>query len=72
MAQVEFVAIFLKLLQHHRIDAVLLDGETRADVDNRLDMRMKNSISILTLQMEDVYDVSDTSDKGLTLRLCRR
>ena len=72
MAQVEFVAVFLTLLRQHRIDAVPLLGETRVEVDERLDMRMQNSFSILTLQMEDVYGVPETSDKGLMLRLSRR
>ena len=72
MAQVEFVAVFLTLLRRHRIDAAPLLGESRADVDKRLDMRMQNSFSVLTLQMEDVYDVPDTSGKGLMLRLSRR
>ncbi|KAK5120799.1 hypothetical protein LTR85_005866 [Meristemomyces frigidus] len=70
MAQVEFTAVILALLRRNRIEAVPLSGETTQQVDSRLDALMKNSISILTLQMEGVYDVAD--DKGLRLRLCKR
>ena len=72
MAQVEFCAFIAVLLRHHHIDAVPLNGETRAQVESRLDVRMANSISILTLQMEDVYDVPQNSNKGLMLRVSRR
>lgn len=72
MAQVEFIAVFATLLRHHRIDAVPLNGETRAQTDVRLDRRMQGSISILTLQMENVYDIPKGSDKGLMLRVSRR
>ena len=71
MAQVEFVGIFLTLLRQHRFEAVPLAGESRADVEKRLDTRMRDSISILTLQMKDVYDVSGP-EKGLMLRLSKR
>ena len=72
MAQVEFVGIFLTLLRQHKVEAVSINGESRAEVEKRLEMRMKDSISILTLQMKDVYDVSGGKDMGLTLRLSRR
>lgn len=72
MAQVEFVGILLTLLRQHKVDTVALSGESRVDVDKRLDMRMRNSISILTLQMRDVYDVSDVKDQGLMLRVSKR
>ncbi len=77
MAQVEFAAIFLQLFNEHRIEAVPLkaasgDLETRAQVESRLDATMKDSISILTLQMNDVYDVKDNQDKGLKLTLSKR
>lgn len=76
MALVEFTAIFLKLFSKHRIEAVPLKTaagvETRAQMERRLDERMKDSISILTLQMNDVYDVKDGKDKGLKLRLSKR
>jgi hypothetical protein len=70
MAQVEFTAVMLTLLRNHRVDAVALEGESRADVDRRLDGIMKESFPILTLQMKGVYDV--TGDKGLKLRLSKR
>jgi cytochrome P450 len=77
MAQVEFTAIFLQLFHKNRIEAASLktasgELETRAQVESRLDARMKDSISILTLQMNDVYDVGDSQDKGLKLRLSKR
>lgn len=77
MAQVEFTAIFLKLFQNHRIDAVALKTasgklETKAQVESRLDARMSDSISVLTLQMNGVYDVEESQDTGLKLRLSKR
>lgn len=72
MAQVEFTAIFLTLLRRHRIDAVALPGETRAETDTRLDQTMQNGVSILTIMMKDVYDVPADSEKGLKLGLTRR
>lgn len=77
MAQVEFTAIFLRLFQTHRVEAVPLvkeDGavETTEEVETRLDARMKNSVSILTLQMNDVYDVAEGDERGLKLRLVQR
>ena len=72
MAQVEFVAVFLILLRQHRIDAVSLDGETKEQTNRELDSRTRDSLSILTLQMNHIYDVPAGSDKGLRLRLSRR
>ncbi|RDW82199.1 cytochrome P450 monooxygenase-like protein [Coleophoma cylindrospora] len=77
MAQVEFTAIFLKLFHQHRIEAVPMksasgDLETRAQLESRLDARLKDSISILTLQMNNIYDVGDSQDKGLNVRLAKR
>ncbi|RDW59204.1 cytochrome P450 monooxygenase-like protein [Coleophoma crateriformis] len=77
MAQVEFTAIFLKLLHQHRIEAVPLksasgDLETRAQIESRLDARMKDSIMTPTLQMNSIYDVKDNQDKGLNVRLTKR
>lgn len=78
MAQVEFTSIFLTLFRRHRIEAVPLaiDGreESRAELDGRLDELMKDSISILTLQMQGVYGVSENKvdEKGLKIRFSRR
>ncbi|KAH8810899.1 cytochrome P450 [Xylogone sp. PMI_703] len=77
MAQVEFTAIFLKLFQKHRIEAVLIktasgDLETKSQLESRLDATMEDSISVLTLQMNHVYDVEEGQDKGLRLRLIKR
>ncbi|KAJ4396801.1 hypothetical protein N0V93_001023 [Gnomoniopsis smithogilvyi] len=77
MAQVEFTAIFLRLFQAHRVEAVPLVKENGAvetieEVEKRLEGRLKNSISILTLQMNDVYDVAEGDERGLKLRLVQR
>ncbi|KAH8662818.1 cytochrome P450 [Tricladium varicosporioides] len=77
MALVEFSAIFLKLFHNHRIEAVpskTTSGalETKAQLESRLDATMRDSISVLTLQMNGVYDVRDSQDKGLKLRLSKR
>lgn len=75
MAQVEFTAIFLTLFRRHRIEAVRLtiDGkeETTSQLHARLDALMKDSISILTLQMKGVYDVNDDAG-GLGVRFSKR
>ncbi|EME43155.1 cytochrome P450 monooxygenase-like protein [Dothistroma septosporum NZE10] len=78
MAQVEFVSIFLSLFRKHEIQAVPLKVgtggkiESKEQIERRLDARMRDSISILTLQMNDVYNVPEGSDKGLRLRLLKR
>jgi len=70
MAQVEFTAIFLTLLRHHRIRAA---GVSKEEIDKVLDEQIKDSMSVVTLQMNGVYDV-DASDvtKGLRLEVARR
>ncbi|KAK4501848.1 hypothetical protein PRZ48_007657 [Zasmidium cellare] len=70
MAQVEFVSIFLRLFGEFRLEAVASEGETRAQVGERLDARMAESFSILTLQMKDLYNVEE--EKGVGVRLVRR
>lgn len=69
-AQVEFVTVFLMLLRRHKLSAVALENESPSDVEKRLDARMKDSMSVLTLQMNGVYDASN--EKGLKLKLSRR
>ena len=71
MAKVEFSAVMMTLLRHGRLEAVALEGEDRTQTDRRLDARMRNSMSILTLQMNDVYDVPH-GEPGLPLRVVRR
>ncbi|KAK5166540.1 uncharacterized protein LTR77_008083 [Saxophila tyrrhenica] len=71
MGQVEFVAVFLTILRTHRIDAVALGEESKQVMNKRLDARMEKSHSLLTLQMEDIYDVKGEDD-GLKLRISRR
>lgn len=70
MAQVEFVAVILKLLQNYRIDAVPLAGEKREDVKRRLDKVMGGCIPKMTLVMEGIYDAGKTG--GVPVRLTRR
>jgi hypothetical protein len=81
MAQVEFTAIFLTLFRRHRIEIVpLVDEEEREESEEewkaRLDALMKDSISILTLQMKGVYDVGDDigggEGEGLRVRISKR
>ena len=88
MAQVEFTAVMLTLLRKHRICAPAQsclpesDGyektqgsgrlEARECVERRLNEKLKDGISILTLQMKDVYDVGEDGSKGLVLRLAKR
>ena len=70
MAQVEFTAIFLRLFRRHRVEAVPLGGETREGTEKRLDALMRESVSILTLQMQGVYDAEE--GKGTKLKLVKR
>jgi len=70
MSQVEFVAVLLALLHRHCVDAVPLNGESRAQMDSRLDRMTHNSKQVVTLQMEGVYGVS--GDDGLKLCLSKR
>jgi hypothetical protein len=55
-----------------------LREETREEVNARLDALMRDSISVLTLQMVGVYDVGTGDDergeggKGLPVRFSRR
>ncbi|OQO07043.1 hypothetical protein B0A48_07609 [Cryoendolithus antarcticus] len=80
MAQVEFTAIFLGLFRRHRIEAVPLqiDGneETLSERNARLDAIMKDSVSLLTLQMQGVYHAADASGaatgKGVNVRISKR
>ncbi|KAK3073291.1 hypothetical protein LTR53_005243 [Teratosphaeriaceae sp. CCFEE 6253] len=71
MAKVEFSAVMLTLLRHSRLEAVALDGENREMTDKRLDARMRDSMSVLTLQMNGVYDLAP-GEAGLPLRVVRR
>jgi cytochrome P450 len=78
MAQVEFTAIFLTLFRRHRIEAVPLeiDGcmETSTELNARLNTLMSDSISMLTLMMQGVYDVGkeEIPNKGLKIRFSKR
>jgi len=73
MAQVEFTAIFMTLLRKFRVDAAMDEGMTRADVDKVLDALVLDSMSVVTLQMNGVYDIDAAqATKGLRLQLTRR
>lgn len=74
MAQVEFTAIFIGLLRRHRIEAVSKagEGEGKEEVERRLDGQMRDSMSILTLQMNGIYDRKEGDGEGFQVRLSRR
>ena len=80
MAQVEFTAIFLRILASCRIEAEVLDvaengttrKETRHELDARLDQHMRQSTALLALQMDGVYNVDPSKGGGLKLKLTRR
>lgn len=72
MAQVEIVAIFLTLLRNHHFGPSLLPGETLDQAYAKLEKRMSDSISILTVQMRDIYDVDESSEAGLKLKISKR
>jgi cytochrome P450 len=80
MAQVEFTTIFLRMLSVCRIEAepleIKADGfmrkETRKETNLRLDSQIRNSISLLTLQMNGVYNVNEAKGEGFRLKLTRR
>ena len=46
--------------------------ETREEVDARLDGYMREAISLLTLQMEGIYNPNEEKGEGLKLRMVRR
>jgi len=70
MGQVEFVAVMLKLLQEHRIDALPLMEESPRDVEQRLDGLLRNSVPKMTLIMDGIYNVGETG--GVRMRLTKR
>ncbi|KAK1565925.1 cytochrome P450 [Colletotrichum navitas] len=70
MGQVEFAAVMLKLLHHHRLQAVALPGEDKRAMEQRLDGMMQNSVPKMTLVMDGVYDVGESG--GLRMRIMKR
>ncbi|QIX01048.1 hypothetical protein AMS68_006565 [Peltaster fructicola] len=86
MAQVEFTATILTIFRAHKIAAVPLQipdpgvpglgtrEESLEEVQQRIAARVKDSLSILTLQMNNVYDVTKSSGEslGIKLRFSRR
>lgn len=49
-----------------------MEGETRADVEKRLDGVMRDSMSLLTITMKGVYDVKEGEGRDLKLAVRRR
>lgn len=78
MAQVEFTATFLTLFRRHRIEVMPMKingrDESQAELKARLDTMLMKSISVMTLQMEGVYDVKEKVGEGkaLTVRFSKR
>lgn len=75
MAQVEFTSIFLILFRRHRIEAVALKKadetiESKIEVEERLEKSMEDSIAILTLQLQNVYNQKE--GEGIMLAVVRR
>lgn len=86
MAQVEFVATFLTLFRTHRIAPVPLQlplpgqpglgtrEETPDEVKLRMAEKIKDSLAILTLQINGIYDAAKPGNEanGINLRISRR
>ncbi|KAK4119652.1 cytochrome P450 monooxygenase-like protein [Parathielavia appendiculata] len=70
MAQVEFTAAVVTLLQHHRVEVVPLRGENRAATEKRLDARLRDSRWVTVLQMNGVFEPKE--GEGLPLKLSKR
>ena len=70
MAQVEFTAAILTMLHKHRVEAVSTEGESREQVEQRLDAHMRNNSYSMTLHMNDVY--FDGNKGGVPVRLSLR
>ena len=70
MSQVEFTSIFLMLFRRHRIEAVASKNESRNDVEARLERSMEDSIAILTLQMQNVYNQKE--GEGIKIAVVKR
>ncbi|KAJ2999054.1 hypothetical protein NUW58_g128 [Xylaria curta] len=72
MAQVEFTAVLLAILRRHRISASLLEGEGQAEMEQRLDRRLRDSRWVTVLQMNGVFNVKDKDVEGLSMKVLRR
>ncbi len=70
MAQVEFTAVLLALLQRHRIEAAPLKGEGQREIEERLDARLRDSRWVTVLQMNGVFDAKENG--GLCIRISSR
>lgn len=70
MAQVEFTAVMMALLRRHRVEAVPLEGESRRQMEDRLDGRLRDSQWHTVLQMNGVFHPKN--NEGLFLRISRR
>lgn len=72
MAQVEFTAIFLKLFRKFRIEAVQRKAESRAELERRLEGKLKDAAPVLVLQMKGIFDVGEDGEEGVRLRMIVR
>ncbi|KAI0440524.1 cytochrome P450 [Xylaria telfairii] len=72
MAQVEFTAVLLAILRGHRISATLLEGEGQAELEQRLDTRLRDSRWVTVLQMNGVFDVKGEESEGLSITISKR
>ncbi|KAI0968648.1 cytochrome P450 [Xylaria arbuscula] len=72
MAQVEFTGVLLAILRRHRISATLLEGEGQADLEKRLDTRLRDSRWVTVLQMNGVFDVKQEEGEGLSITILKR
>ncbi|KAI1111536.1 cytochrome P450 [Nemania sp. NC0429] len=72
MAQVEFTAVLLAMMQRHRISATPLEGEGQVQMQRRLDARLRDSRWVTVLQMNGVFDVKETGGEGLSIRVSKR
>ncbi|KAI0402887.1 cytochrome P450 [Xylaria palmicola] len=72
MAQVEFTAVLLAMLRRHRVAASLLEGEGQAEMERRLDGRLRDSQWVTVLQMNGVFNAKEKHVEGLSMKLLRR
>ncbi|KAK5625756.1 hypothetical protein RRF57_001472 [Xylaria bambusicola] len=72
MAQVEFTAVLLAIMKGHRISATPLEGEGQAELEQRLDARLRDSRWVTVLQMNGVFGVKEEEGEGLSIRISKR
>lgn len=70
MAQIEFTAVMITLLRRHRIEATPLPGETRSDLERRLDVQLVDSNGSGVMVMNGIYQPKE--GEGLSVRVVQR